>query len=402
MKRRLPHRTAAVVASLAASAALAAPEPANPPGSAGTPPSVRLTSMEPTTGQLDISLAHEADAAAQRGLDWLAACQSPDGHWSNSNFPALTALPLRAFLMDKRPRREDVIAKAVRFLRSCAREDGGIYVDVPGVKGGGLVNYNTAICMAVLHAVGDPTLVPIVQKARRFVAAGQHLGDDMYSGGFGYDRSTGRAYTDLLNTYYAAEAMRESQAVEDLRPAGEKKADLNWPEAAKYIERMQNKPDAGTNDAGGFFYNPSDAKAGAVTNQAGVVVFRSFGSITYAGLLALIYADVNRSDPRVRSAFEWSSKRWSLEENPGMGQQGLYFFYNVLTKALTAYGQDLVPLKNGSLLDWRGAVASKLVQLQRIEASTGHGYWKNDNGRFWENDPVLATSYALVALENVR
>jgi squalene-hopene/tetraprenyl-beta-curcumene cyclase len=364
-------------------------------------PAVKLlTSVQPG-GQLDTSLANEVNAAVNRGLDWLAAAQNPDGYWSNPKFPALTALALRAFVLGQHPKKQEVVARAVKYILSCVREDGGIYCDVPGQKGGGLSNYNTAICMAALYAVGDPALAPTIQKARRFVAAGQHLGGDEYSGGFGYDRSTGRAYTDLLNTYYATEAMRETQAVEDKRPAGEKKADVDWKAAAGFVEKMQNKPGTG-DDAGGFFYNPTDAKAGATTNAEGVVVFRSFGTMTYAGLLALVYADVDRKDTRVRSAFEWACRHWSLDENPGMGAQGLYFFYNVLTKSLSAYGQDMVPLKGGKLLDWRGAVASKLVQIQRIDPANGQGYWKNDNGRFWENDPVLSSAYALVALELLR
>jgi squalene-hopene/tetraprenyl-beta-curcumene cyclase len=375
-----------------------AEEPAATPAAA---PAVKLmTSVQPG-GQLDTSLANEVNAAVNRGLDWLAAAQQPEGYWSSSNFPALTALSLRAFVLSQHPKKQEIVAKAVTYILSCVREDGGIYREVAGQKGGGLSNYNTAICMAALHAVGDPALVPVVQRARRFVAAGQHLGGDVYNGGFGYDRSTGRAYTDLLNTYYATEAMRETQSVEDQRPAGEKKVDVDWKAAAGYAEKLQNKPGAG-DEAGGFFYNPTDAKAGATTNQDGVVVFRSFGTMTYAGLLALVYAEVDRKDTRVRSAFEWASRHWTLEENPGMGTQGLYFFYNVLTKSLSAYGQDMVPLKSGRLLDWRGAVGSKLVQIQRIDPANGQGYWKNDNGRFWENDPVLATSYALVALELLR
>ena len=36
----------------------------------------------------------------------------------------------------------------------------------------------------------------------------------------------------------------------------------------------------------------------------------------------------------------------------------------------------------------------KLVSLQKFE-----GFWQNENNRWWENDPVLVTSYSLLALE---
>jgi squalene-hopene/tetraprenyl-beta-curcumene cyclase len=56
-------------------------------------------------------------------------------------------------------------------------------------------------------------------------------------------------------------------------------------------------------------------------------------------------------------------------------------------------------MQDGTLLDWRAELARKLIAIQRIEPDSGHGYWLNDNGRFWENDPVLATAYCLLALE---
>ena len=360
---------------------------------------VSLVSSAAPPGTVPVSLANEGRAAVDRGLDWLAARQKADGSWSNGDFPALTALSLQAFLGGKHPDRRTIVDKAAKFILSCVRDDGGIYRHIEGRKGGGLSNYNTAICMTALHAMGDRSVTQVVQNARRFVAGAQHFGDDLYRGGFGYDQTTGRAYADLLNTYYAVTAMRETQDVEDLRPAGEKKVDIDWKETAKFIEKMQNKPEAGEEDAGGFTYNPTDPKAGTATNKAGKVVFRSYGSITYAGLLALLYADLPRDDPRVLSALDWTARHWSLKENPGMGAEGLFFFYNVLAKSLNAADRDLVPREDGSFVNWRADLVARLVSVQQIDDKTGHGYWKNDTGRFWENDPVLVTAYSVLALQ---
>jgi squalene-hopene/tetraprenyl-beta-curcumene cyclase len=362
---------------------------------------ITLTSVQPAAGTIPESLAHEVNAAIDRGLDWLAANQKEDGSWSKSDFPALTALPLWAFTATEHAQRKAAVEKAVKFILGCVQENGGIYRDVKGVKGGGLSNYNTAICMTALHATGDQSLTKTILAARRFLAGSQHFGDDVYKGGFGYDRDTGRAYTDLMNTYYTVEAMSRTAGVEDQRPKGEKRADIDWTETVKYIERMQNKPESGDENAGGFYYNPSDPKAGASTNAAGVVVFRSYGSITYAGMLALIYAGVTRDDVRVKSALDWSTKHWSLDENPGMGQQGVYFFYNILSKALAAARCDSITRNDGSMLNWRIEMANKLVSLQKTDPN-GRGYWENPTGRYWENDPVLTTAYCLLALEALR
>jgi squalene-hopene/tetraprenyl-beta-curcumene cyclase len=341
------------------------------------------------------------NAAIDRGLDWLVAKQKEDGSWSNSDFPALTALPLWALAQSKHPKRKEAMDKATRYILSCVQEDGGIYREVRGRKGGGLSNYNTAICMTALHATGDPKFTPVVLKARTFIAGAQHLGDDVYKGGFGYDASSKRAYADLLNTFYTVQAMKVTEDAEDLRAKVEKRADINWAETVKFIELMQNKPQAGADQVGGFFYKPGQSKAGVLTNAAGVVVFRSYGSMTYVGLLALIYAEVDRDDVRVQSAFDWAEKHWTLEENPGMGAQGLFFFYNVLTRSLTAYGADTVRGSGGKSVNWREGVARKLVSLQKIDPRTGNGYWLNDSGRFWESDPTLVTAYSILALESL-
>jgi squalene-hopene/tetraprenyl-beta-curcumene cyclase len=363
--------------------------------------STTLTSPEQPLGTLGTSLQNEVNASVDRALDWLAANQKPDGSWSNSSFPALTALPVWAFAIGKHPQRTKCLKGGVDFIRGCVREDGGIYRQVEGRKGGGLGNYNTAICMTALHATRRADLISVVQNARKYVAESQHLGDDIYRGGFGYDKSTKRAYTDLLNTYYSVQAMRLTQDVEDLRAKGEKRVDIDWEETAKFVERLQAKPGSGADNTGGFAYNPSDPKAGTITNEAGVVYFRAYGSMTYAGLLALIYTNADTQDSRVASALDWSARHWTLEENPGMGHQGLFFFYNVLTRALDASGRDFVPLEGGKLLNWKEDLAEKLISLQKIDPKTGHGYWTNDTGRFWENDPVLATTYCLLALQNL-
>ena len=357
-----------------------------------------VSSLQPL-GTLHESLQREVDAAIDRSLDWLSEKQNGDGSWSNGNFPALTALPLWAFAQSRHARKPEAENAAIQYILSCTQDNGSIYRNIPGRKGGGLSNYNTAICMTALHATRRADVRTTVLKARSFVAGGQHFGDDEYRGGFGYDASTKRMYTDLLNTYYASQAMRLTAAAEEFRPKNEKRADIDWSETVKYVERMQNEPDSGPENAGGFFYNPTDPKAGTLTNPSGVMVFRSFGSITYAGLLTMVFADISSDDVRVRSTFEWAERNWTLDENPGMGQQGLYFFYHVLTRGLDATGKDLITQADGESLNWKKAVAKKILSMQKIDPDSGHGFWVNENGRFWEHDPVLATAYCLLALQ---
>jgi squalene-hopene/tetraprenyl-beta-curcumene cyclase len=374
------------------------PGPSAPADPETTAP-VRIVSTQSDPGRVDISLRNEAEAALNRGFKWLAARQKENGAWSNEDFPALTGLPLWALAMRRAPEYKPRVDKAVEFLMAHVQPDGSIYRPREGAQGGGLANYNTAICMTALHEAGDPALIPAILKARRFMANAQHLGGDLYHGGMGYDPTSGRAYADLNNTVMGLEAMRLTERVEDFRPAGEARVDLDWQAVTQFLARVQNDSSAGPAEAGGFAYRPDESKAGIATGTQGRIVFRSYGSMTYAGMLSLIYARVSRDDLRVRSAFDWTVRHWSLDENPGMGSEGLYYFLNVLTKAMNAYGRERITLADGQTLAWRSEIVRRLVNLQRVDPDTGEGFWMNETGRWWESDPVLTTAYTLIALQ---
>ena len=353
---------------------------------------IALMSVVVACAHAQTELRAQAATAVHKGLAWLKSQQRADGSWSEANMPALTALPLWAFAASNEKAFAPEQDKAVAFILGLQRPDGGIYVPQPDKKGSGLGNYNTSIAVMGLSATGRKDVAPAVLKARAYIASSQHFGDDAHAGGFGYDKESKRAYTDLNNTHYSLDAMRRSEWAEDFRPAGERRSDINWDAALKYVVQMQNREGP---TAGGFAYNTEDPKGGAVTNADGRVMLRAYGSMTYAGLLAMVHAKLDKGDPRVQSAVGFGSRHWTVQENPGQGQQGLYFYLNVMSRALSAAGLEALP-KSGSAAEirWREEVVLRLIALQRPDGS-----WVNENNRWWENDPVLATSYALLALE---
>jgi squalene-hopene/tetraprenyl-beta-curcumene cyclase len=81
-----------------------------------------------------------------------------------------------------------------------------------------------------------------------------------------------------------------------------------------------------------------------------------------------------------------------------MGLQGLFYFYHTLSKAMAAYGQDVLTLTDGRQVNWRNDLVKRLISLQKVDPN-GTGYWVNSEGRWWEADPVLVTSYSLLALQ---
>jgi len=355
--------------------------------------------------ELPESLRREGEDAVRKGMQWLLSQQKEAGFWSSPEWPALTALPVWSLSLSEQYRDNEAVDKGLVYLASHAHDSGAIYVEPKlQFKGGGKSNYNTGISMVALHLSGREKYRPLVLKARTFMAGGQHLGGDVYHGGFGYDSKTKRPYADLSNHYMAMEAMAITEDAEDFRTEGEK-VSVDKKAAAEFASKVQNRKESNDlpgvsdhpDDAGGFAYNPVSSFAGTRELEDGRKALRSFGSMTYAGMLSLIYADVERGDPRVKSAFDWAGRHWTLNENPGMGQQGLYYFYNVMSKALAVYGQEEIEGPNGPV-NWREEFVRKLVSLQRIDED-GRGYWVNDENRFWEGDKVLVTSYALIALQ---
>jgi squalene-hopene/tetraprenyl-beta-curcumene cyclase len=61
---------------------------------------------------------------------------------------------------------------------------------------------------------------------------------------------------------------------------------------------------------------------------------------------------------------------------------------------LNSAGVDRLELADGRVIEWRREVAMRLLNLQQADGS-----WVNANGRWWEKDPVLVTSYAVLSLE---
>ena len=69
---------------------------------------------------------------------------------------------------------------------------------------------------------------------------------------------------------------------------------------------------------------------------------RSYASMTYAGLKSMIYAGLSRDDPRVKAALAYITRHYTLDENPGLGQQGLYYYYHTFAKTMARAGTPTI------------------------------------------------------------
>ncbi len=350
------------------------------------------------------SLKQEVRQSIARGNAWLKSQQKPDGHWDDDGLPAFTALALTALTRapdyDRKAPMPEAVEKGYQWLLGQQKEDGGIY-------NRGLSVYNTATAVTALVSSGQESYEPAIVKARKHLIDNQwdidkkKETDNPNDGGIGYGSKND--HTDMSNTYLAIEALALSKKVIEDGKFGDQ-PDLDWDAAVTFLSRSQNLTE--TNDQewasddpknkGGFIYAPGDSKAGIDKLEDGKTALRSYGSISYAGLLSFIYAKMSPDDPRVVAVKEWLGKNYTVSENPNMGQEGLFYYYQTMSKALGAAGISQLKLENGKTADWRSDLGNKILSSQRE-----NGSWVNDNGRWMESNPVLVTAYTVMSLEQI-
>jgi len=348
----------------------------------------------------NLSFRNEIRDSLNRSLVWLRAQQNADGSFGKDTLhPALTALPLIAFQREPTGRfaKEEFVAKGYAYLRGFTQPDGGIYS-----KENGLANYNTSVCLLALVGANEPKDLDTLVKARAYVVGQQAAGmaKPETDGGIGYGSigaSPKRGHPDLDNTVVALEALRATKHLIADKPGTK---DLNWNAAIDFVARCQNLPSnkqpwasGDADNKGGFIYYPGFSNAGEVTLEGGGKALRSYGSMSYAGLLSFIYADVKSDDPRVTAAVAWLRKHYTLDENPGLEKSGYFYYLHLMAKGLTAAGITELEV-GGKKSDWRLALAERLMKLQQQDGS-----WLNDTARWKENNPVLVTTYCALTLE---
>ena len=119
---------------------------------------------------------------------------------------------------------------------------------------------------------------------------------------------------------------------------------------------------------------------------------RSLGGMTYAGLKSFLYAGVSKDDPRVKAAVQWIRGHYTLDENPGQGQAGLFYYYHTFAKAMDALGESHFEDAASKKHDWRKELFDALKKRQNADGS-----WINPMDKFGENNADLAVSRPLLS-----
>lgn len=339
------------------------------------------------------SVADEPSIAEmrQKSVRFLTLTQNPDGSWTQPRLIGVTGLVTASLLRSGVDASDPVVAKAMKNLLSHQNDDGGFYA-----KDSLHRNYETCITIfALAEANQDGKYDSQIKKAEGFLrklqwdkGEGIESSDPAWGGG-GYGS---HQRPDLSNTQYLIEALKK---------AGVKSDDPAMQEIKVFVSRTQNLESAANDTAfagkindGGFYYTPAaggDSKAG-VTENGGL---RSYGSMTYAGLKSLIYAGLKQDDPRIKAAKSWIQKNYTLKENPGMGLQGLYYYFHTFAKTMDVLGDETFVDAEGNSHNWKTELVNRLAALQ-----LPNGSWLNQADRWYEGDPNLVTAYCLMALSH--
>ena len=347
--------------------------------------------------ETDVAAKHLHQKIVQRGIGYLRTQgQASDGSYSAGSGPGVTALITTAILRSGYTPQDPLVARSLDYLRTFIQKDGGIYA-----VGGIYRNYETSLavmCFAEAEQKQPGVFKSIVESGDRFLKglqydeANDRSPSNPFYGGAGYGK---HKRPDLSNTGIMIDALVAAGAGPD---------DEALRKALIFVSRCQNLETEHNdtkwsvkNPDGGFYYTgaaggSSQAKwpEGKSEVEHGL---RSYGSMTYMGLKSLIYAGLTADDPRVKAATEWIRKNYRLDQNPGLGQQGLYYYYHTFAKALDAIGEKTFLDADGKPHDWRKELTQKLAGDQKADGS-----WINDQSRWLEADPNLVTGYALLAL----
>jgi squalene-hopene/tetraprenyl-beta-curcumene cyclase len=347
-------------------------------------------------GRLPVLAADEptSEGLTAKAVAFLKPRQNDKGGWSTERGPGITGIVATALLRSRRVTQADpTITKALAYLESLITAKGA-------VGEGGQTNYVTSITIMAFHEANTRGQYDgQIKAAQAFLKGlqwdeGEKKGpDDPYYGGAGYG---GSSRPDLSNTAFFIEALRDTGLPAD-DPALKK--------ALTFVSRSQNRksefndqPWADKVNDGGFIYTPA-AGGVSMANDPNLPNggLRSYASMTYAGLKSMIHAGLSPDDPRVKAAIEYIKAHYSLDENPGLGQVGLYYYYQTFAKALALLGSPTLVDSSGKSHNWRAELVAALAKRQLPE-----GAWVNKADRFMEGDPNLVTSYGLLALAYAR
>ena len=317
----------------------------------------------------------------RKAAQYLWAQQSEDGGFHSATYgllrsgQSLTPFVLFALLsapvdsMSSAPRG---VERALTFIKANTNADGtlGLMDDTAA----DYPNYATALAVSALVKSGKPGYERIIDtmveqlQSQQFSEANGWRPEDAPYGGWGMGGSIRRppeaGHVDLSMTRYVLEALRQS---------GLPASGAVISRALAFLERSQN-PD------GGFFFSPVNPEINKAGESSGGG-FASYGTSTADGVLALRAAGIPDADPRIAKAIKWLREHHHPDRAPG--------FENGTEK----------PWESGLRFYYAHAISRALPDLPvELPPQASDGSFRNSNNLVKEDDPLIATTFALYVM----
>lgn len=321
----------------------------------------------------------------RRAAQYLWEQQAEDGGFHSATYgllrsgQSLTPFVLGALLgvpATVLPAPAGAVERALEFIKKNTNADGALgrmdesVADYP--------NYATALAVTAMvkarRSGYEQDIAPMVAqlRAQQFSEAnGWKLGDAAY-GAWGMGgpllRPPNTGHVDLSMSRCVLEALHDS---------GVASSDAVMTRALVYLNRSQNAD-------GGFYFstvNPDTNKAGQKEND----VFASYGTATADGVLALRAAGIPDTDDRIAKAIKWLKDHHQPDRASGFDGEPYQAGGSAWASGLRFYYADVISR----------AIPGLPIQLP---PPSNDGGFRNSNNLVKEDDPLIATPFAVLVL----
>ncbi len=329
------------------------------------------------------------EGSLRKAAEYLWAQQDADGGWHSHTYGllksgqsmtpfvlhALLTIPQQTFATPN-----EKVDRALGFIKKNTSVEGGIGMADPLIPD--YPNYATSLAVLAIgraqRSGWEQEIAPLIGflRGQQFTETNGWSEHQTAYGAWGMGgvarTPPGPGHVDLSMTKYVLQALSE---------AGVPSTDAAFARARIFVERCQN-PD------GGFFFSPVEADINKAGEDAGR--YRSYGTATADGIVALLATGHSLSDPHLEAAAKWLEAHHRAGGAPGFvgdaykrWPEGLRFYY--YAAGAQAY-RSLQKMPPSFTID-------ELVTSQRTDGS-----WSNPENLVKEDDPLIATGFAIRAL----
>ncbi|WP_254510302.1 prenyltransferase/squalene oxidase repeat-containing protein [Anatilimnocola floriformis] len=344
-------------------------------------------------------ISADRTAAIDRGLAWLLKQQAADGGWHSQAYgqlkggAAVTSLVLELlsqFPVATAKMHEPVIERAFRFLgtglekkKTIAAPDGSL--DFPTYGCALILTASAQLAEKIGFKFKSPQLLRDYLFGAQLLEPRGFTPDQASYGGWDF-LGAGDAMGITTGTNVSVVA----HILEALSLDRSAAADKARAAAKGWVARCQ-QPD------GGFAFTPEPMSLNNKAEFADEARARprSYGSATVDGVRCLLALGQTAENDDVKQAVAWLSKRPVLDVVPGFEdlpaetdwRRGLRFYYYSGLSAI------LPQLPQADRPGRQQGIEKILLKEQQAD-----GRWQNESDRMRENDPLIATAFALSAL----